>query len=135
MDRGLQSYAAVHKRVAGLQFACYALLSEKSFMHELLMLIMMIQLRSKELQSAIILHCSERKSPPAMKALLFLLSAILSWQAECWVLTSAPVSRSSVTGTSTSLNFGPFGQPKDDGSPGDYICKVRFNDINFCTGI
>jgi hypothetical protein len=26
--------------------------------------------------------------------------------------------------TSTTLQFGPFSAPKDDGSPGDYVCKV-----------
>mmetsp|Transcript_39597 Transcript_39597/g.114572 ORF Transcript_39597/g.114572 Transcript_39597/m.114572 type:complete len:121 (-) Transcript_39597:223-585(-) len=25
--------------------------------------------------------------------------------------------------SSTSLRFGPFSAPKDDGSPGDYVCK------------
>jgi hypothetical protein len=34
------------------------------------------------------------------------------------------VSSSSSTRTGTSLNFGPFSAPKDDGTPGDYVCKV-----------
>eukprot|EP00980_Cylindrotheca_fusiformis_P019475 scaffold6712_cov142-Cylindrotheca_fusiformis.AAC.3 len=41
-----------------------------------------------------------------------------------WCFTTSPVStRVIAVGTSTSLEFGPFGQPKDDGSPGDYVCK------------
>lgn len=37
------------------------------------------------------------------------------------VLAFAPVSKKVALRQITSLNF--FGQPKDDGSPGDYICK------------
>lgn len=29
----------------------------------------------------------------------------------------------SIADSSTSLSFGPFGGGKDDGSPGDYVCK------------
>ena len=39
-------------------------------------------------------------------------------------------SASAATQSSTRLNF--FGTPKDDGSPGDYLCLVRaFGLINF----
>lgn len=29
-----------------------------------------------------------------------------------------------LTASSTQLAFGPFSGPKDDGSPGDYVCNV-----------
>lgn len=38
--------------------------------------------------------------------------------------------------TSTSLRFGPFSAPKDDGTPGDYVCKVRSHiHVMLSTGI
>mmetsp|Transcript_27870 Transcript_27870/g.34406 ORF Transcript_27870/g.34406 Transcript_27870/m.34406 type:complete len:114 (-) Transcript_27870:232-573(-) len=50
--------------------------------------------------------------------LLFIISVVYGF-----VPTSIPASnvRSSNVGSSTKLFF--FGQPKDDGSPGDYLCK------------
>ena len=63
-----------------------------------------------------------------MKSFLaILLVAILSYLAPSTAFTTTSVSEATTgsSRTSTSLSFGPFGgQPKDDGSPGDYLCKV-----------
>mmetsp|Transcript_28896 Transcript_28896/g.69746 ORF Transcript_28896/g.69746 Transcript_28896/m.69746 type:complete len:108 (+) Transcript_28896:88-411(+) len=56
-----------------------------------------------------------------MKSFLaILLVAIFAFVAPSTAFTTSSVSE---VRTSTSLSFGPFGQPKDDGSPGDYLCK------------
>jgi len=52
-------------------------------------------------------------------ALLLCLQAVTAFTAP-----QIPSTVSTATASSTSLGFGPFGQPKDDGKPGDYVCKV-----------
>lgn len=66
-----------------------------------------------------------------MKAITFLLLAFVVAVAnvrQCVGFTlpslPVPVVKTDSLGTSTSLRFGPFSAPKDDGSPGDYVCKV-----------
>ncbi|GAX22475.1 hypothetical protein FisN_14Hh091 [Fistulifera solaris] len=54
------------------------------------------------------------------RILPFLLALLFCWTSHAF--TTAPTQRKlQRTTTSTKLYF--FGQPKDDGSPGDYVCK------------
>lgn len=56
-----------------------------------------------------------------MNLLRFLLALFLTWSVNAF--TAAPVrSVQRSLAPSTELHF--FGQAKDDGSPGDYVCKV-----------
>ncbi|CAJ1934985.1 unnamed protein product [Cylindrotheca closterium] len=62
-----------------------------------------------------------------MKSFLaIILVAFLSFVSPSAAFTTPSISEASnirTVSTTTSLAFGPFGQPKDDGSPGDYLCK------------
>lgn len=67
-------------------------------------------------------HYSKMKS-----FLAILVVTIFAFLTPLEAFTSSSVS----SRASTSLSFGPFGQPKDDGSPGDYLCKVRSSSMAF----
>jgi hypothetical protein len=59
-----------------------------------------------------------------MNRFLPVLLAIVYWISSVQAFTAAPVrSLQRSFAPTTELYF--FGQPKDDGSPGDYVCKVR----------
>lgn len=55
---------------------------------------------------------------------ILLIAIMVCLQAVCG-FTPLTTTKITASTTTTRLNFGPFGKPKDDGSPGDYVCKVR----------
>jgi hypothetical protein len=61
-----------------------------------------------------------------MKTSLFLTIALLACLQTVLAFTPrTTTSLVSAQASSTSLYF--FGAPKDDGTPGDYVCKVRYS--------
>jgi hypothetical protein len=57
------------------------------------------------------------------KACIFFAAVLFFIQTALAFTIIIPVSKSIAVPSSTSLSFGPFGGQKDDGSPGDYVCK------------
>lgn len=55
-----------------------------------------------------------------MKQALFILFTVLATMASTQAFAPA---YSNAVSSSTKLNLFGFGEPKDDGSPGDYVCK------------
>mmetsp|Transcript_92654 Transcript_92654/g.257705 ORF Transcript_92654/g.257705 Transcript_92654/m.257705 type:complete len:122 (-) Transcript_92654:115-480(-) len=57
-------------------------------------------------------------------ALVFCLQTVATFGFTSPRISSNSLSSTTSTSTSTtSLRFGPFSAPKDDGTPGDYVCK------------
>lgn len=68
---------------------------------------------------------ASRSSARNMNVLLCLIAIMLGISLQSvagFTVTASTLIRTSTTVTSTQRYF--FGQPKDDGSPGDYVCKV-----------
>ena len=55
-----------------------------------------------------------------------LVACLVAVQTSAFVSPSTSNNNKAVSTASSSsqLNFGPFSAPKDDGKPGDYVCKV-----------
>lgn len=69
-------------------------------------------------------RCRGRHSGYSYLLVLFLCFVMAAFSAEAWV--AAPVSSVTRHSTTQLRFFG--GAPPDDGSPGDYACKVRSDD-------